>query len=360
MAKFQVYKDAAGKFRFRLRADNNRIVAVGEDYDKHAGVINGIRSIKRNCNSPVLDTTVEGYQKLPNPKYEIYQDKVGKYRFRLKAGNGQIIAEGEGYESKDACLNGVEIVRTISEGADIDDSTIVSQPVEAAETSITGKMAEAKSAVTEEVKPSIAPDLTIESKIETEKEEVPTAIAVKQKEDIVATGEPTIEYGKKEVSEKAAEISAGIEKPLIISPTIVTPEAESIITPSIESPKKAEMLEELRKIRASVEAPPAPPEPKGFWNEFKAFLSKYGIFGVAIGLVLGIYLGILVQALVKDLLMPAIGLLIPDITSLAAVTFTFLNQTFSVGDFLVALITFIIVVLIVFIFVKIAKKWKIE
>ena len=44
MSKFQVYKDAAGKFRFRLRVGNNRIVAVGEAHEQHAGCINGIRS----------------------------------------------------------------------------------------------------------------------------------------------------------------------------------------------------------------------------------------------------------------------------------------------------------------------------
>lgn len=43
--------------------------------------------------------------------FEVYQDKAGKYRFRLKASNGQIVATGEGYESKRACLNGVASVR---------------------------------------------------------------------------------------------------------------------------------------------------------------------------------------------------------------------------------------------------------
>jgi len=44
-------------------------------------------------------------------KFEVYQDKAGKYRFRLKAGNGQVIATGEAYESKSACLNGVESIK---------------------------------------------------------------------------------------------------------------------------------------------------------------------------------------------------------------------------------------------------------
>ena len=44
-------------------------------------------------------------------KFEVYTDKSGKYRFRLKAGNGQVIAVGEAYESKKACMNGIEAVR---------------------------------------------------------------------------------------------------------------------------------------------------------------------------------------------------------------------------------------------------------
>jgi uncharacterized protein YegP (UPF0339 family) len=44
-------------------------------------------------------------------KFEVYQDKSGKYRFRLKAGNGEIIASGEAYESKAGCLKGVESVK---------------------------------------------------------------------------------------------------------------------------------------------------------------------------------------------------------------------------------------------------------
>ncbi|MCK5128968.1 MAG: YegP family protein [Clostridiales bacterium] len=44
-------------------------------------------------------------------KFEVYKDKKGEFRFRLKASNGQIIATGEGYSSKAACLNGIESVK---------------------------------------------------------------------------------------------------------------------------------------------------------------------------------------------------------------------------------------------------------
>ncbi len=44
-------------------------------------------------------------------KFEVYTDKAGKHRFRLKASNGQVIAVGEAYESKAACLNGIESIK---------------------------------------------------------------------------------------------------------------------------------------------------------------------------------------------------------------------------------------------------------
>lgn len=120
--------------------------------------------------------------------------------------------------------------------------------------------------------------------------------------------------------------------------------------------KEDEMLAELRKIRESLEKAPPPPPPHGLWNEFKDFLSKYKIFGLAIAFIIGLYLGTLVQALVKDLLLPAIGLAIPGMDNLAEATV----GPFAYGDFLVALITFLIVAFIAFLAVKVAKKWKLD
>lgn len=56
-------------------------------------------------------------------KFELYQDKAGKYRFRLKAGNGQVIAVGEAYESKASALNGIESVKKNAADAAVDDQT---------------------------------------------------------------------------------------------------------------------------------------------------------------------------------------------------------------------------------------------
>jgi uncharacterized protein YegP (UPF0339 family) len=48
---------------------------------------------------------------MPEPKFEWFKDKAGKFRFRLKAANGEIIAVSEGYNSKEACSSGIESVK---------------------------------------------------------------------------------------------------------------------------------------------------------------------------------------------------------------------------------------------------------
>ena len=45
-------------------------------------------------------------------RFELYQDKAGEYRFRLKASNGEIIGASEGYKAKSGATNGIESVRT--------------------------------------------------------------------------------------------------------------------------------------------------------------------------------------------------------------------------------------------------------
>jgi uncharacterized protein YegP (UPF0339 family) len=120
--KYQVYRDVAGKFRFRLRAENNQIVAVSEGYENHAGVLNGVKSVQSNCGSGIEDMTIEGTQ-ITNPKYQVFYDKSCGYRFHLKAKNGEIIAVSEGYETKQGCINGIEAVRA-SCNAEIEDLTV--------------------------------------------------------------------------------------------------------------------------------------------------------------------------------------------------------------------------------------------
>jgi len=124
--------------------------------------------------------------------------------------------------------------------------------------------------------------------------------------------------------------------------------------------KDEEMLEELKKIRGLLETKPPPPPPTGIWNEFKTFLENYKVLGLAVAFIMGVYLGALVQSLVKDLLLPVIGVAIPGLADLSTYTVPAGNQVFGIGSFLVALITFIIVAFVIFIIVKVTKKWGIQ
>ena len=126
--------------------------------------------------------------------------------------------------------------------------------------------------------------------------------------------------------------------------------------------KEQKMLEELEKIRELLTPKPTPPAvpPKGLWNEFKDFIAKYKVLGLAVAFIMGVYLGGLVQSLVADLLLPVIGLALPGLGDLKTYVVTVGEQNFGVGNFLVALITFVIVAFVIFILVKVSKKWGME
>ena len=98
--------------RFVLKAGNGEVIAVSQMYASLDGCVNGVASVKNNApEANVEDQTVEGFEKQPCPKFEVYVDKAGEFRFRLLAKNGQNIAASEGYTAKKSCLNGIESVR---------------------------------------------------------------------------------------------------------------------------------------------------------------------------------------------------------------------------------------------------------
>ncbi len=111
MGKF-VIKQAKTGLMFNLKANNGEVIATSEIYNSEAACKNGIDSVKRNAPvAPIEDQTAAGYEICKNPKFEVYQDKAGEFRFRLKATNGQIIAISEGYKSKAGCLNGIDSIK---------------------------------------------------------------------------------------------------------------------------------------------------------------------------------------------------------------------------------------------------------
>ncbi|MBQ7714674.1 MAG: YegP family protein [Clostridia bacterium] len=118
MGKFVVRETKTG-IKFDLKAGNGEVIATSEVYSAEKSCLNGIESVRTNCVADIEDQTVEGYAELKHPKYEVYLDKAGEFRFRLKARNGEIIATSEGYKAKASCLNGIESIRKNAPDAEI-------------------------------------------------------------------------------------------------------------------------------------------------------------------------------------------------------------------------------------------------
>ena len=124
MGKY-VLKEGKAGYRFNLKAGNGEVIAVSESYSSEKAALAGIESVRNNAPVAALeDQTREGYEQEKHPKFELYKDKKGEFRFRLKARNGEIIATGEGYVSKSGCKNGIESIRKNA------DSPVVVQPKE--------------------------------------------------------------------------------------------------------------------------------------------------------------------------------------------------------------------------------------
>ncbi len=122
MGKFVIKPTKTG-FTFSLKAGNGEVIATGgEVYSTLASCKNGIESVRKNApDAPVEDQTVEGYAVEKCPKFEIYKDNAGEFRFRLKARNGEPIAASEGYVKKDGCKNGIESVKKNAPDASVEE-----------------------------------------------------------------------------------------------------------------------------------------------------------------------------------------------------------------------------------------------
>ena len=118
MGKFVIRETATG-VKFDLKASNGEVIATSEVYTTEAACKNGIESVRKNCVGGVEDQTVEGYETVKHPKFEMYEDKAGEYRFRLKASNGEVIAVSEGYKTRASCKNGIESVKKNAPDAEV-------------------------------------------------------------------------------------------------------------------------------------------------------------------------------------------------------------------------------------------------
>ena len=120
MSKFVIRTVNTG-VKFDLKASNGQVFATSEVYETEAACRNGVESVKKNAPIAKIENQTEaGYETVTNPKFEMYEDKGGEFRFRLKARNGEIIATSEGYTSKASCLNGIESVQKNAPEADVE------------------------------------------------------------------------------------------------------------------------------------------------------------------------------------------------------------------------------------------------
>lgn len=118
MGKF-VIKETKTGVKFDLKAGNGEVIATSEVYSSDAACKNGIESVKKCCEGGIEDQTVENFETVKHPKFEVYLDKAGEFRFRLKARNGEVIATSEGYKAKAGCLNGIESVKKNAPEAEV-------------------------------------------------------------------------------------------------------------------------------------------------------------------------------------------------------------------------------------------------
>ena len=119
MGKF-VIRNVASGIKFDLKATNGQVIATSEVYTTAAACRNGVESVMKNAPiANVEDQTVENFETVTHPKFEMYAEKAGEFRFRLKARNGEIIATSEGYKTKASCENGIDSVKKNAPEAEV-------------------------------------------------------------------------------------------------------------------------------------------------------------------------------------------------------------------------------------------------
>lgn len=118
MGRFWIRETTAG-FRFDLRASNGKIIATSRLYPSRSACRRGIESVRRCCMAHVEDQTETGRGAENNPKFELFRDGDRRFRFRLRASNGAVIASGGSYQAKASCLDGIASVRRSAPEAEI-------------------------------------------------------------------------------------------------------------------------------------------------------------------------------------------------------------------------------------------------
>jgi len=130
-ATFELYADAAGKYRWRLRHRNGNVIAdSAQGYASRQKAMQGLRSVQSNAAGGAVvffedateDDTAEDVPAVPAAEsaatFEVFEDQGGEFRWRLRHDNGEIIADsGEGYASKSNVRRALKSVRAEVPGA---------------------------------------------------------------------------------------------------------------------------------------------------------------------------------------------------------------------------------------------------
>ena len=120
--KFVIKKTDKGNFVYKLYSSNYRVVAIGAGlYTSISNCKTGINSVRNNAaTAPIEDQTLQKWEELKFPKWQIYTDKQGEIRLRLLASNGNIVATtNDGYLSKEAAKKGIAAIARAAKGASI-------------------------------------------------------------------------------------------------------------------------------------------------------------------------------------------------------------------------------------------------
>ena len=120
--RFEINRSKDGKkYFFNLYASNKVGIATSQMYSSAQSALIGIKSVIANAaTAPIEDQSLKKYEELPFPKWIIYIDKGGKYRFHLCAANGSNVCHSQGYTTKAACKNGIDSIIRSSKNAEID------------------------------------------------------------------------------------------------------------------------------------------------------------------------------------------------------------------------------------------------
>ena len=110
MGRFRIKPVATG-YKFDLLAANGQVIATSEVYETEAACRKGVRSVCASAPKAKFADLTEDGKPPTNPRFELFLDKAGAYRFRLRSRNGQVIAVSEDYTTREACENGIESVK---------------------------------------------------------------------------------------------------------------------------------------------------------------------------------------------------------------------------------------------------------